>query len=189
MVERQPNPAAPNAPPRDRDGAFGKKDFWALSVGAVLVVLVYLVLCVGEAWRDAPPAAAPPSPPPPPQASLLRAVLVVGTVEVLPTKANGKRWDAGMNGLPDPCVLVVNRTQGSRHRTAKVDDTLKATFDVRTVAVREGDELYLRVDDVDVQFDDLVGEHRFRVTREMIEQGELALRFGQVKRLTLRFER
>jgi len=180
MVERQPSPAAP----RLRESALGKTDVFALFVGGVLVVGAYLFLCCREALPDAAD-----EPTPSAEAAPLRAVLVVGSVKVAPTKANGKRWDVGINGLPDPCVLVVNRTQGSRHRTARADDTLEATFDARTVAVREGDEILVRVDDVDLQFDDLIGEHRFRVSREMIERGEIELSFGQVRRLTLRFAR
>src|SRR5262249_12572593 len=119
----------------------------------------------------------------------LRAMLVVGTVEVMPTKANGKPWDLGVEGLPDPHVTVVNKTQNVRRSTATINDTLKAEFNTETVPVHEGDELYLRVVDVDVQFDDLIGEHRFRVTRAMIEKGEMELKFAQVKRMTIRFKR
>jgi len=185
MVERQPSPSA-QCRPRERENAFVRQDAWALFLGGVLVVGAYLWLCGREALHNAPASAVPSGSA---EAAPLRAVLVVVSVQVAPTKANGSRWDAGFNGLPDPCVVVVNQTQGSRHRTARAEDTLEAAFDCRTVAVREGDEIQVRVDDVDLQFDDLVGEHHFRVTREMIEQGELILEFGQVKRLTLRFAR
>jgi hypothetical protein len=181
MVKPQPS-VAPAAPIRRREGAIGRKDVAALLASAALVLLVYVWLSAREAL-DAPaqgdPAAAGP----------LRAVLVVGTVEVMPTKADGKRWDVGIEGLPDPHVTVVNKTQNVRRTTDVINDTLKAVFNVDTVPVQEGDELYLRVVDVDVQFDDLIGEHRFRVTREMIEQGEMELKFGQVKRMTIRFKR
>jgi len=183
MDERQPNAVAPAAPLLGRERVLGRRDVWALLIGGALVVSLYLGMSAREAFHDAEqgdPAAA--------KAEMLRAVVVVGTVEVLPTKADGRRWDVGAGGLPDPRVTVVNMTQKVRRSTAMVADTLKAEFNAETVGVREGDELYFRVEDVDVQFDDLIGEYRFRVTREMIEEGELELSFAQVKRLTLRFK-
>lgn len=172
-------------PPR-RSGAFGRKDVWALFVGGVLVVLLYLGLAGAEAVRDEASRAAPSGPEP--VAAARRVVLIVGSLEVKPTKANGKSWDA-FNGLPDPSVTVENLTARSSYRTAKADDTLKATYDLRTVVVREGDEVRILVEDVDVQYHDAIGEHRLRVTTELLEKGEATLEFGQVKRLTLRLGR
>jgi hypothetical protein len=181
MVERSPN-AVPVAPLRRREGVFGRKDVWALVSGAVIVLLLYLWLCARDALQEDAATAAKAEPP-------VRAMLVVGEVEVKPTKADGRRWDIGIEGLPDPRVYVVNRTRNFYRSTKMVKDTLRAEFNEETVEVRAGDEVYLRVDDVDVQLDDLIGEYRFRVTAEMIERGEMELSFAQVKRLTLRFRR
>jgi hypothetical protein len=182
MAERRPNP---DAPP-DREGALGSKDVRALLVGGALVVLLYLGLTINDALRDGSASTAVS-----PREEPAQATLVVVGLEVKPTKADGSRWDVGLRGLPDPRVLVVNQTTKERRRTRKVDDSLTATYQTPTVRVREGDEVYLRVDDVDLAFDDLVGEHRFRVTRDMIRgpNRTLDLAFGQVKSLTLRFDR
>lgn len=190
MAERHPNTSAPVAPTRDRESVFGKKDVAALLVGAVLIVLLYLGLSIRDLWRDelAPPSSNTPRNQQRPPATHQTATLVVGTVKVKPTKENGNHWDA-LHGHPDPRVMVVNRTRKSQYRTAMASNTLEAAFDARAVSVREGDEVYLRVDDVDVEIDDKIGEHTLRVTPEMLTKGELTLSFGQVKSLTLRFAR
>jgi hypothetical protein len=178
--------ARPTPDPRcDRQAAFGRADVRALLIGGALVVLLYLGLTLKDFLRDGHGRTASPREESP------RATLVVVGLEVKPTKADGSRWDVGPRGLPDPRVLVVNRTTKERRRTRKVADSLTAAFETPTVRVREGDEVSLRVDDVDLAFDDLVGEHRFRVTREMIQGRDrtLDLAFGQVKSLTLRFDR
>lgn len=176
------HPAPPPTP--RRESVFGRKDVRALMIGTMIVVGLYVVLwgkqtldrfagspAASQAQRQAPP----------------RFTLILDTIELQPAKADGRKWDVGLDGLPDPRITIVNRTLGARYASATRRDVLEAEFDERTVPVREGDELYLRVEDEDVQLDDLVGEHRLRLTREMIDTGELELTFGQVKRLTLRF--
>jgi hypothetical protein len=169
----------PDTPPVSDGGFLARRDLWAMVVGGSAILLLYLLL-LGRDALDSPSA--------PPTAPRARAVLVVESVEVLPAKADGRRWDVGWNALPDPRVTVVNRTAVTEGHTAKVVDTLKADFNLEMVRVREGDEIYVRVDDIDLQLDDLIGEHRFRVTRDCIERGELELEFGQVKCLKLRFK-
>src|SRR5437867_3406288 len=109
MLEPQPNVTQP-APVRRREGVLGRKGVAALLASAALVLLLYLWLSAREALRNEPaPGDAAAA-----KAEPLRAVLVVGTVEVMPTKADGKRWDVGVEGLPDPHVTVVNKTQNVR---------------------------------------------------------------------------
>jgi hypothetical protein len=150
-------------------------------LGGIVILMLYVFLSGRDVFRSGP-ATTPAEP-------RAEAVLFVGSVEVMPTKADGRAWDMGLSGLPDPSVTLINRTSKSRRQTHKVPDTLTAEFNARMATVREGDELYVRVEDIDLQVDDFIGEQRFTVTREMIDKGEWELEFGQVKRLTLRFRK
>src|SRR5262245_34982676 len=90
-----PPPTAPSSP--ERGSVFGRKDVWALFVGGVLIVLLYLALAGSQTIRDEPSPFSPSPPTGPP--SVLHSV-VLGSLEVKPTKPNGKAWDV-FDGLPD----------------------------------------------------------------------------------------
>lgn len=117
----------------------------------------------------------------------VNARATVVSVRVHPVKANGRRWDVGLQGLPDLRVMVVNETRGKSRWTTQVNDSLTATFNEATVMVSPGDRLRVRVEDVDAAFHDLVGEHTFTVTKEMIAEDGVELSFGQVESLKLVF--
>lgn len=116
------------------------------------------------------------------------AKVIVKSVQVQPTKADGKKWDAPPCELPDLKVRIRNRTTGQVYQSPVKQDCLKATFDAPAIYVSQGDDLEISVLDNDLQFDDLVGRYATKVTAEMLKAQDIDLSFGQVLSLHLEFQ-
>ncbi len=71
--------------------------------------------------------------------------------------------------------------------TRVVYDTPSARFDEETVGVSVGDTINLSVWDQDLVSHDLIGERELTVTPEVLKQGRLVLKFGDVRELRVSF--
>lgn len=115
--------------------------------------------------------------------------VVLGSVKVKATKANGDSWDIN-DGKPDIVVRLKNLSDKSIKDFASEDkeDTLVANYNVATILVIEGQEVQIEVVDKDVAVEDTIGKKRLKVTGEMIQKGSTNLSFEQVDSLTLQFK-
>lgn len=74
-----------------------------------------------------------------------------------------------------------------RRHTNVAHDTLEATFNERTLAIKSGDRIRLDVWDKDVLVDDPMGHTVLTITPAMLQQGEVVLKFGSVTTCKIRF--
>lgn len=116
------------------------------------------------------------------------AKVFIKTVQVQPTKADGRKWDAYPYELPDIKVRIRNRTSGQVFQTPVKQDCLKATFNTPAIYVSEGDDVEITVWDNDLQFDDLIGRYSTKITAEMLKAQDLDLSFGQVLSLQIQLQ-
>jgi hypothetical protein len=114
--------------------------------------------------------------------------LVLTTVKVKPTTADGKSWDPN-DGLPDIVVRMKNLDDPSAKKfvSEEMKDTLSAKFDRVTMFVREGQKVQIEVVDIDPVGEDLIGRTTLDITKEMISKGAADIGFGQVESLKLEF--
>lgn len=182
MLDRPPTLNQPPTPtPR---GMFSRSDVLVALIACALTVGVSMYLLVPQSDLSSQSSRMEEKGPPGP---LVVTRVVVRDVKAHPFKADGRRWDAGIKGDPDMRVMVANHNDRTTRWTRTIDDRLFATFDEPTVTAVPGDRLRIRVEDVDMAFHDLVGEHSFVLTNEMIHEGTVEFRFGQVERLRLEF--
>jgi hypothetical protein len=110
--------------------------------------------------------------------------VVLVSVEVTRSKANGAAWDAA-NGLPDLQVTLRHKANGESYTTPVQDNTFTATFERNTIEVVEGDTIEITVVDKDAASNDLIGTVTHRITAANVRERKLDLPFGQVKSLKL----
>src|SRR5215210_5153338 len=86
------------------------------------------------------------------------ATLKLVSVEVRKTKPGGAAWDPG-GGAPDLKVTVERKAKpaGEKFTSKVVPDAYDAKLDVKTLKVKEGDEIEVTVLDEDVGSDDRIG--------------------------------
>lgn len=111
--------------------------------------------------------------------------LIVKSVEVKTTKANGDDWD-GDGSAPDLKVEI--RIKSASHTTSVRKNTFSAEFNEKTLRVSPGDTIEVRVIDQDLAFDDPVGSYSKEVTELTLAAGVAIWSFGQVEGLALVFE-
>jgi len=118
------------------------------------------------------------------QAGQRTASLLLRSVQIRRTKADGSAWDVD-EGAPDPQVTIKNRRSGRSLTTKVAKDVFAATFpaDIEALEVSPGDILEIRVVDDDAAVDDVAGEAEKAITAEMLAKPQLDLSFGQVERL------
>jgi translation initiation factor IF-1 len=126
-----------------------------------------------------------------PRESRQRVRILVGAVQVLPTKGaseQGKSWDI-WDGLPDLKVALINRNTDSAFYTGVAPNTLSADFNTPALWVREGDRIRVQVIDEDPRYSDIIGEKTVQITPEAIAEGSVRLlSFGQVESLLLQIQ-
>ena len=116
------------------------------------------------------------------------ADLVISSVSVASTKKYGDAWDV-LNGNPDIQVVVKKKGFfGSSVSTGIKNDTTYATFNEKTVRVKDGDTIQITVWDSDVLSNDIIGEYQKQITVHTISQGSATSSFGQVLSLNVNFE-
>ena len=124
------------------------------------------------------------SPPPPPK----KAVdIFLRSLDVYSTKTNGKPWDAG-NGEPDLKVYITNLSTGETFASGKVQDSLSASFNDKTIRVSEGDTVRITVSDEDAFNDDSIGTITKEFTAGTMTQGRVNWAFDRVSSLVLDFQ-
>jgi hypothetical protein len=113
--------------------------------------------------------------------------LVLTTIKVKPTTADGKAWDPS-DGKPDIIVRIKNLSDSSSKQFVSEEkkDTLSARFDVKTLNVREGDKVQFEVVDKDPVGEDLIGRTSIDITKNMLSKG-IDIGFGQVESLKAEF--
>lgn len=168
-------------------------DWWKEIATCVIAVAVMFALFGRDAMLklyglNRNPDAASASVPADKAADGKHAKVFIKTVQVQPTKADGKKWDAYPFELPDLKVRIRNRTTGQVFQTPVKQDCLKATFNTPAVHVSEGDDIEITVWDNDLQFDDLVGRYSTKITAEMLKAQDLDLSFGQVLSLQIQLQ-
>ncbi len=116
------------------------------------------------------------------------ATIELVSVRVRTTKAGGAAWDAA-DGKPDLKVTVERKARpaGDKFTTKVVPDTFEAKFNVKTIEVKEGDEVEVTVADEDAVSDDRVGRLNVRVTQKMLRKGEADWSFDEVLSLKVEF--
>lgn len=142
-----------------------------------------------------PPVVEKPSPPPtqlmrrvveePPRPRKRTALIVVESVRVKSTKANGKDWD-DEGGDPDLAVQI--SCNGDTKTTSKVSDSTVAEFGERLLRVSVGDTIVVKVIDRDALFDDAVATYPKAITNSTLDAKTADWSFGQVESLQLTFE-
>lgn len=137
---------------------------------------------------DPEPVRRDPEPEPKREPEKLAADIVVGYVSVQSTKEDGADWDIG-GGYPEIKVYVGHDylLAGTSAWTSVKDDTLSATFNEKTIRVKEGERIKIQVWDQDVLDDDLIGEYVKEITAETIRQGSVTWTMGQAT-VTIKFE-
>ena len=140
-----------------------------LNVSLLVIFIMFASPVIGYAWDE--------------------AVLIVGTIKVRSTKANGKAWDIA-GGAPDLQVIVerTSKPKGEQHTTAVKQNVFEAAFNRKTMGVHEGDTIKIRVIDEDVGIDDEVGEVSRKISADDIKSKEVKIAFDQVDELILKFE-
>ena len=112
--------------------------------------------------------------------------IVIKSGIIQSTKSNGAYWD-GLKGAPDPYVkggIQVERNTLKNVCKTKVDyDTYRPDWNQKLCTVSIGDDVVLQVWDKDLLKDDAIGEYKFTVTKKMVADGEVRVKFGRVKEL------
>jgi hypothetical protein len=153
-------------------------------------ILTLIAACFGFGlWQSGVSAQEPTVPPtaeqpPTVQPAQRTASLLLRSVQIQRTKADGSAWDVD-EGAPDPQVTIKNRRSGRTLTTQAAQDTFSATFPagIEALEVSPGDVLEIRVVDDDAAVDDVAGESEKAITAEMLAKPQLDLSFGQVERL------
>lgn len=112
------------------------------------------------------------------------ADLIIRSVTVQSTKANGKAWDE--SGPPDLKVYV--SAGGNSFTTSTIQGTTSATYNKKAIKVEVGDTLEIRVSDGDVFNDDLIGSYSKTITADTIRAGVVDWSFDRVSSLQLEFQ-
>ncbi len=110
------------------------------------------------------------------------------SVEVRKTKAGGAAWDPA-GGAPDLKVTVEKKAKpaGETFTSKVIPDTHDAKLDVKTLKVKEGDEIEVTVVDEDVGGDDRIGRYKVKVTKAMLRKGQADWSFDDVLSLKVEF--
>jgi hypothetical protein len=116
------------------------------------------------------------------------ATLKLVSVEVRKTKPGGGSWDAG-GGAPDLKVTVERKAKpaGEKFTSKVIPDAYDAKLDVKTLKVKEGDEIEVTVLDEDVGSDDRIGRYKVKVTKAMLRKGQADWSFDEVVSLKVEF--
>ena len=122
------------------------------------------------------------------QADRESATLKLVSVEVRKTKSGGAAWDPA-GGAPDLKVTVEKKAKpaGEMFTSKVIPDTHDARLDVKTLKVKEGDEIEVTVLDQDVGSDDRIGRHKVKVTKAMLRKGQADWSFDDVLSLKVEF--
>jgi hypothetical protein len=110
------------------------------------------------------------------------------SVEVRKTKSGGAAWDPG-GGAPDLKITVERKARpaGEMFTSKVIPDAHDAKLDVKTLKVKEGDEIEVTVLDQDVGNDDRIGRHKVKVTKAMLRKGQADWSFDDVLSLKVEF--
>jgi hypothetical protein len=110
------------------------------------------------------------------------------SVEVRKTKPGGAAWDSA-GGAPDLKVTVEKKARpaGEKFTSKVIPDAYDAKLDVKTLKVKEGDEIEITVLDEDVGTDDRIGRYKVKVTRAMLRKGQADWSFDEVLSLKVEF--
>ncbi len=116
--------------------------------------------------------------------------VILKSLQVVETKSDGSSWDVN-DGKPDIMISVKNLTDTTQKEVVSDEqkDTFNAKYDSRTVLVSAGQKLRLLVEDKDAAANDTIGNGTLEVTAEMIKKGTHTISFGQVKSLTIDFQK
>jgi len=121
---------------------------------------------------------------PPPKS----ADIIIKSVSVAASKKDGDDWDAG-GGPPDLKVYIEQTSLfGSSFTTSVVQNSGYASFNVKSIRVKEGDQIRIVVYDQDFLDDDIIGEYEKIITSDTINQRVVEWNFDQVSTLRLEFQ-
>ena len=103
------------------------------------------------------------------------------SIEVRKTKSGGAAWDPA-GGAPDLKVMVEKKARpaGEKFTSKVIPDAHDAKLDVKTLKVKEGEEVEVTVLDEDVGGDDRVGRYKVKVTKAMLRKGQADWSFDDV---------
>ena len=106
------------------------------------------------------------------------------------TKKDGASWDVN-EGKADPVITVKNESDTTQKAvyTEEKTDTHEASYNSATVLISTGQKLSILVEDKDAAVNDTIGNTSFEVTAEQLKKGTMTLTFGQVKELTIEFQK
>ena len=117
--------------------------------------------------------------------------MTIESAEIKHTKENGNAWDFDTD-LPDcyvKCAVVVPEgTKPEIRKTRVVRETFHPIWNQTVLKVRPGDWVYLLVADSDFADDDIIGGCKMHIMSPAWQEGSMDVSFGQVKRLTVRFQ-
>jgi hypothetical protein len=114
------------------------------------------------------------------------ADIILRSVEVYSTDANGAVWDE--SGPPDLKVYIRNQTTGESFTSSKVQDSTSAEYNQKAIRVNEGDTVVFKVIDADVFDDDTIGTYSKEFTERTLALGTANWSFGRVASLVMEFQ-
>ncbi len=116
-----------------------------------------------------------------------KGVLVVDSVEVLKTNPKGQSWDSIASEKPDLFIKFQNLSSGQKAQTPLRRNTFETVYKLDMVRVQEGDAVRIQVFDNDrLNRDELIGETKIRLTKELWKKESSDWSFGRVKTLKVR---
>jgi hypothetical protein len=110
------------------------------------------------------------------------------SIEVRKTKPGGAAWDP-VNGAPDLKITVEKKARpaGESFTSKVIPDAHDAKLDVKTLKLKDGDEIEVTVVDEDVGGDDRIGRYKVKVTKAMLRKGQADWSFDDVLSLKVEF--
>lgn|SRR5262245_29884156 len=116
------------------------------------------------------------------------ATIKLVSIQVRKTKPGGAAWDPA-GGAPDLKITVERKARpaGEKFTSKVIPDTYEAKLDVKTIKVKDGDEIEVTVVDDDVGGDDRIGKYKVKVTKAMLRTGEADWTFDEVLSLKVEF--
>jgi hypothetical protein len=114
------------------------------------------------------------------------AMIMLHSIELARTKANGKKWD--IDGPPDIKADIQNLTSGQKVSTNVIKNSFDATFNMQTIRACEDDTIQIIVYDVDIAQDDVAGKATMQITKDMICKKSVDWHFDQVLSLQMELQ-
>jgi hypothetical protein len=115
--------------------------------------------------------------------------IVLKAVKIAETRADGKPWRTG-GGKPDIIVSMKNLSDNFQKEVVTDKKSgFEATYDSAMVLAAAGQRVRILVEDKGLVSNTAIGKTELDITEDMLKKGTTTISFGQVKALTLNFQK